>query len=160
LRERKTDIQLLVTFMLDKIAPMYGKSFQRVSDGAMRALMGYEWPGNDLELENLVERGFLLDPSVEQIEVEHLFAHGAPQPPRGAQVENGGLVGNVRDAERMQVYESLLDDHFDLQAHENQLLQLAVRRAGGNLTHAARLLGISRRQLAYRLKQANEGRDD
>jgi transcriptional regulator with AAA-type ATPase domain len=48
----------------------------------------------------------------------------------------------------------LLVDGFDLQAHEARLLQLAVTRAHGNLTHAARLLGITRRQLAYRVKQA------
>jgi two-component system response regulator HydG len=62
-------------------------------------------------------------------------------------------VGNADEAKKDKLYESLLDEGFDLQAHEARLLKLAVLRANGNLTHAARLLGITRRQLAYRVKQ-------
>ena len=107
------------------------------------------------ELENLIERAVLLAPSGEHIEVEQLFPGTARGEPLGAALDRQGQLGNVEEARREQLYERLLDEHFDLQAHETRLLELAVRRAGGNLTQAARLLGITRRQLAYRLKQAD-----
>ncbi|MCC6076751.1 sigma 54-interacting transcriptional regulator [Pseudomonas sp. GCM10022188] len=154
LRERKSDIPILVQALLEKYAPTYHKILNGVTDRAMQALMAYDWPGNVRELENLVERAVLLAPSGGQIELEHLFAGSAPATPQGVPVDGKGQVGNAEELRREQLYDSLLDDHFDLQAHENRLLELAVRRANGNLTHAARLLGITRRQLAYRLKQA------
>ncbi|MBV2132540.1 sigma 54-interacting transcriptional regulator [Pseudomonas sp. MAP12] len=154
LRDRKADIPILVSSLLEKYAPTYNKTLNGVTDRAMQALMAYNWPGNVRELENLVERAVLLAPSGGQIELEHLFAGNAPATPQGVAVDGKGQVGNAEEARREQLYDTLLDDHFDLQAHENRLLQLAVRRADGNLTHAARLLGITRRQLAYRLKQA------
>jgi transcriptional regulator with AAA-type ATPase domain len=66
--------------------------------------------------------------------------------------DRAGLVGNEGDASRSRQIEAILQDGFDLEQHESRLLELAVQRAGGNLTHAAKLLGITRRQLAYRLK--------
>jgi DNA-binding NtrC family response regulator len=154
LRERKPDIPLLVAALLDKYAPQYNKTLEGLTDRAMQALMSYHWPGNIRELENLVERGVLLAPSGGQIGVEHLFAGGGPAG-GGAGVDREGVVGDAADADRERLCETLLDeDGFDLEGHEARLLSLAVRRARGNLTHAARLLGITRRQLAYRLKQA------
>jgi len=154
LRERKADIPILVSSLLEKYAPTYNKTLNGVTDRAMQALMAYNWPGNVRELENLIERAVLLVPSGGQIELEHLFAGSAPSAPQGVPVDGQGQVGNAEEARREQLYDTLLDDGFDLQAHETRLLELAVRRANGNLTHAARLLGITRRQLAYRLKQA------
>ena len=155
LRERRTDIPLLVGALLDKYAPTYHKTLHGLTDRAMQALMAYPWPGNVRELENLIERAVLLAPSAGQVELDHLFPGGAPEGPAGAVVSREGQVGNLQEARRERLYESLLEEGFDLQAHENRLLELAVRRAKGNLTHAARLLGITRRQLAYRLKQAS-----
>jgi transcriptional regulator with PAS, ATPase and Fis domain len=123
----------------------------------MQALMAYPWPGNVRELQNLVERGVLLAPNGGLIEIDHLFAGGAPAQAPGAEVDRAGQVGNGSDATRQQLYEAILQDGFDLEQHEARLLELAVQRAGGNLTHAAKLLGITRRQLAYRLKQGVEG---
>jgi len=153
LRERKADIPVLVSVLLEKYSPTYHKTLQGVSDLAMQALMDYDWPGNVRELENIIERAVLLTPAGEQVEVKYLFPGMAPAPAPGAAVDPQGHVGNARQARLDSLYDDLLQDGFDLQAHEAQLLQLAVRRANGNLTHAARLLGITRRQLAYRVKQ-------
>ena len=154
LRERKADIPLLVAALIDKIAPSYHKQVRGVSDRAMKALVAYDWPGNVRELQNLMERGILLAPAGGEIELEHLFAGGAPTP--GAVVDRRGGLGRQEEAGRDRLYDTLLHEGFDLQAHEQRLLKLAVQRAGGNLTHAANLLGITRRQLAYRLKQEAE----
>ncbi|MDX9887269.1 sigma 54-interacting transcriptional regulator [Thauera sp.] len=154
LRDRKADIPLLVASMLEKYAPRYHKTLDGLTDRAMQALMSYEWPGNIRELENLVERGVLLAPSGGQIEVDHLFAGGAPGlVDGGAEVDREGVVGDAVKADQDRLCEMLLGEGLDLEAHEARLLNLAVKRSGGNLTHAARLLGITRRQLAYRLKQ-------
>lgn len=152
LRERVTDVPLLAAALIEKYSPLYHKRLEGLTDRALQALMSYDWPGNVRELENLIERGVLLAPSGGSIEVDHLFAGGAPVPAQEAQLDRAGIVGNIDDAERERLYERLLCEGFDLQAHETRLLEIAVQRAGGNLTHAARLLGISRRQLAYRLK--------
>jgi len=156
LRERKSDIPVLVSVLLEKYSPTYHKTLQGVSDLAMQALMGYDWPGNVRELENIIERAVLLTPSGEQVEIKYLFPSLAPTPAPGAVINREGHVGNAQEARLDSFYEDLLQDGFNLQAHEAHLLQLAVRRANGNLTHAARLLGITRRQLAYRVKQSQK----
>jgi len=158
LRERKSDIPVLAKVLIEKYAPLYHKTVQGVSDLAMQALMEYHWPGNVRELENLMERAVLLVTSGSEIEVQHLFA-GTMQPgPAGAAVDRYGKVGNAQEARQAKLYEALLESGFDLQEHEARLLQLAVDRAKGNLTHAARMLGLTRRQLAYRVKQAQDRR--
>ena len=154
LRKRKSDIPVLVSVLIEKYSPLYHKTIHGISDLAMQELMTYDWPGNVRELENLVERAVLLVPSGGQIEAEHLFPGMASIGALGAVIDSQGKVGNADEAKKDQLYDSLLEDGFDLQAHEARLLQLAVTRANGNLTHAARLLGITRRQLAYRVKQA------
>ena len=157
LRERRSDIPLLAASLVEKYEASYHKKLQGISDRAMQALMAYPWPGNVRELQNLVERGVLLAPNGGLIEIDHLFAGGAPAQAPGAEVDRAGQVGKAGDASRQQLYEAILQDGFDLEQHEARLLELAVQRAGGNLTHAAKLLGITRRQLAYRLKQGVEG---
>jgi two-component system response regulator HydG len=157
LRDRRSDIPLLAAALVKKYETPYHKQIQGFSDRSMQALMAYPWPGNVRELQNLVERGVLLAPNGGLIEIDHLFAGGAPVHSLGAEVDRAGQVGNAGDATRQQLYEAILHDGFDLEQHEARLLELAVQRAGGNLTHAAKLLGITRRQLAYRLKQGVEG---
>lgn len=156
LRERKSDIPVLARALTEKYAPLYRKTVQGISDLAMQELMEYDWPGNVRELENLMERAVLLVPSGGEIEVEHLFPGTGQSLPLGAPVDRHGQVGNASEEKRNQLYEALFDEDFDLQAHEARLLQMAVGRANGNLTHAARMLGLTRRQLAYRVKQAQE----
>ncbi|SIR08724.1 V4R domain-containing protein [Aromatoleum tolulyticum] len=153
LRERKADIPLLAAALVEKYAPTYHKKIEGITDRAMQALLAQDWPGNVRELENLIERGVLLAQPGGQIELEHLFAAGAPEPQNGVEIGREGFIGDAVEANRGRLYDALLNEGFDLEAHERRLVELAVRRANGNLTHAARLLGVTRRQLAYRLKQ-------
>jgi two-component system response regulator HydG len=108
------------------------------------------------ELENMIERGVLLAPQGGLIEIEHLFANGVAKAMSGAELDRSGSLNNEREARQKQLCNELLDENFDLQKHESRLLALAMQRAGGNMTHAAKLLGITRRQLSYRLKQGGE----
>ncbi len=152
LRQRRPDIPVLVDALLEKYAPVYQKAVPSLTERALQALSEYQWPGNVRELENLIERAVLLSQPGVPIGVELLFIGEPPAPPTGAVVDQDGHVGSLDEARHELLCENLLDEGFDLHAHEHRLLELAVRRAQGNLTHAARLLGITRRQLAYRLK--------
>jgi transcriptional regulator with GAF, ATPase, and Fis domain len=62
LRERVSDLPLLVTFFVQKCAQKLGKQITSVSEEAMRQLTNYSWPGNIRELQNVIERAVILSP--------------------------------------------------------------------------------------------------
>jgi DNA-binding NtrC family response regulator/predicted hydrocarbon binding protein len=156
LRERKSDIPLLAEALIEKFEPVYRKKISGITDRAIDALLTYNWLGNVRELENVIERGVLLAPTCGMIEVEHLFAGNFASEEPGSAVNRQGNVRHPTEESRIQLLDALLDDNFSLQEHEAWLLERAVRRTNGNLTHAAKLLGITRRQLAYRLKKVSD----
>ena len=152
LRERMGDVPLLAASLVKKYENDYGKKLQGLSDMAAKALSAYEWPGNVRELENVIERGVLLATEGRQIEVEHLFAGAGPSID-GAELDQSGALCDQDQAEHTKLCETLLREGLDLKAHEAALIRMAVDKADGNLTRAAKTLGLTRRQLAYRLKQ-------
>jgi transcriptional regulator with GAF, ATPase, and Fis domain len=152
LRSRGSDIPLLAASFIAKYEADYRKKVRGLSARALQALMAHSWPGNVRELQNLIERAVLLTPAGQQIEVEHLFPGAVPDL-EGAVLSATGQLGTTDEAGQQRICERLLREGFNLEAHESQLMQAALRRAEGNLTHAARALGLTRRQLAYRLKR-------
>lgn len=153
LRERVCDIPPLVEAMIRRFETLHDKRLAGVSDKAMLALKAHNWPGNVRELENVIERGVILVPTHGLIEVEHLLLGSAP--PAGPQHSlnaTGGLEApNLTGAADLP--RAVLDSGIDLESFEQALLNRAVERADGNLAAAARLLGITRPQLTYRLKK-------
>lgn len=152
LRERRSDIPLLAEALVEKYEPLYSKSISGITERALNALMIHQWAGNVRELENVIERGVLLAPNNGFIELEHLFSQETTGVAIGSAINRDGQVRSESEEARKQILDALLDEEFSLQEHEWHLLDRAVTRTNGNLTHAAKLLGISRRQLAYRLK--------
>ncbi|MBK7813624.1 MAG: sigma 54-interacting transcriptional regulator [Rhodocyclaceae bacterium] len=157
LRERKQDIPILAKHFLAKYAAINGKKLRGFTDKAKRALLAYRWPGNIRELQNMVERGVILAPNSGQVEVNHLFlshCDGSDQPSEFefGLASDGGITGT-----RWETGEDLCDAVFNgrmtLDQVEAMLLTAAVDKARGNLSAAARFLGITRAQLAYRLKR-------
>ncbi len=137
MRERTEDIPLLVDHFLAKFGVMFGKEEVRLSQDALRTLVGYHWPGNVRELENCIERGLLLCEG-NQLDVESL-----PDNLRGK--SNGGAsVCIPSDSLSIKKAEEIL---------ERELIRRALEKTGGNRTHAARLLEISHRSLLYKLKE-------
>ena len=137
LRERTEDIPLLVDHFLAKFGVMFGKEEVRLSQDALRTLVGYQWPGNVRELENCIERGLLLCEG-NQLDVESL-----PDNLRGKSNGNAS-VGIPSDSLSIKKAEEIL---------ERELIRRALEKTGGNRTHAARLLEISHRSLLYKLKE-------
>ena len=152
LRERAADIPALIERFVEKYSQLYGKTLRGLTDRAMREMLSHAWPGNIRELENVVERGVLLAPDQSPIEAGHLFGQAPARAAEGA-VDASGHVSQASPSTLDPLCEQLLSQHIDLDALERRLMQLAMQRAGGNLSHAARLLGITRPQLAYRLKK-------
>jgi DNA-binding NtrC family response regulator len=159
LRERKQDIPLLAKHFLGKHSAINGKKLRGFTDKAKRALLSYSWPGNIRELQNAVERGVILAPSGTRIEVSHLFMSCSDmQPPEFGLDPAGGLDVNCWEAGK-DLREAVFNGALTLDQVEAMLLETAVDKARGNLSSAARMLGITRPQLAYRLKRLHDGRD-
>ena len=157
LRERKEDISFLAKRFLEKYCAIHGKKLRGFTDKAKRALLTYRWPGNVRELQNMVERGVILAPSGTRIEVGHLFS--SPGGEQEAQEFGVGLDGSL-DAECWDTGKELCEAVFNgvrtLDQVEAMLIETAVDKAHGNLSAASRMLGLTRPQLAYRLKRLHE----
>jgi two-component system response regulator AtoC len=139
LRERREDIPLLAECFMRRYAAEATKEVRRISPSAMEVLLSYPWPGNVRELENVIERAVLFSDG-EVIQEELL-----PQE-----------ICLQGEAIRLQVPEAPLrvKDTVDKMSQELErgLIERALDMTGGNRTAAARLLGISRRGLLYKIK--------
>jgi two-component system response regulator AtoC len=134
LRERPEDIEPLAAQFLKRAEQRYGRRLSLAPEG-LAALTRRPWPGNVRELENVIERAAVLSPDgVLRIE--------PTAPERSPESEPSELAGN----------QVLLLRHAVAQA-ERQAIQLALHAASGNRAAAAKLLGISPRNLFYKLKK-------
>ena len=137
LRERRDDIPILVTHFLNKFAP---DLVIHVTQGAMRTLMAYHWPGNVRQLENAVERAIALGGGREEIDIADL--------PPEVQTEQ-----QSEPAPSVDLPEEGLDLPAHLAAVERDLLRRALDRTGGNRNKAADLLRIKRTTLVEKLRR-------
>jgi two-component system, NtrC family, response regulator AtoC len=148
LRERSSDIPLLVEHFVRKFNERLKKQVVGVEDDAMQVLTAYAWPGNIRELENVVERAILFcDAQKVRLEDVPPEVRGGPTtttpPPSEADLQaalanEGGLKEHVKVA---------------MSRLERELLRRALQQTGGNVTHAARLLKISRKGLQLKMKE-------
>ncbi|GAA3702556.1 sigma-54-dependent Fis family transcriptional regulator [Oceanisphaera sediminis] len=156
LRERKEDIPLLTQYFLERYQTIYNKRILGVTDKSREALLEYQWPGNIRELENLIERGVILTDNNNEIEVCSFFP---------AFKDSGSAVGRVQqdgslreevpadDGDQEAWCERLLTENFSLESLEQSLIRHALKVADGNVSKAARTLGLTRPALAYRMKK-------
>ena len=133
LRERKPDIPFLANHFIRKLAADSGSAVESITDAAMERLMAYHWPGNVRELENVIERSLVLC--------------------RGSQLDAGDVLLESAPRPRSQNGQHFLPEGLTLDQYEQELIREALRRADGNKSHAARLLGLTRNALRYRLTQ-------
>ncbi|MBP1626305.1 MAG: zraR 4 [Holophagaceae bacterium] len=157
LRERRDDIPLLMTCFLRRFNTLHDRKVPGFTSRAVRALLNYGFPGNIRELQNLVERGVIAVEDNELIDISHLFRSEPLPRDLVFSVGSGGSLADRDEPSRPSLLDHLAawgpGSACSLEAMEARLLQEAVERSKGNLSAAARLLGISRPQLAYRLKK-------
>jgi two-component system, NtrC family, response regulator AtoC len=136
LRAHKEDIPYLVDFFLEHFARESGKSIEGITPAAMKLLTDFYWPGNVRELENIIERAVVMSAGT-KIDVEDIHLDVEPARPAAA---SGGPA-------------AFLPEGMTLEQFEDDLITEALRRANGNKSQAARLLGLSRNALRYRLSK-------
>ncbi|RMG15946.1 MAG: GAF domain-containing protein [Planctomycetota bacterium] len=139
LRERLEDLPEIVHTLLERLKPV-GRSAPSISLDAIEALSRYRWPGNVRELENELKR--LIALGVTDIQVDDLSDHiRNPAASAGATAAAGGggelPTLNIKELERLTI-------------------ERALAQVGGNKTHAAKLLGLSRRGLLKKLERYRE----
>ncbi|MBX5454293.1 MAG: sigma 54-interacting transcriptional regulator [Acidobacteriia bacterium] len=150
LRERGEDIQALALTLLQRFANLHNRPVPSLTDRAYHALLHYDWPGNVRELENLIERLVITTPDGMAIDAGDLFPD-LELSENGAVVTSHGLLSSEDSkTPSSSLMDELIASGLTLEALERKLIEEAVQRARGNLSAAARLLGLTRPQLSYR----------
>ena len=139
LRRRREDIILLANSFLAEFAKENQRPLKPLTDEALKLLLAYPWPGNVRELRTAIEHGVVMsnDP---QIDTRHL---------------PGFLLDPAAPAKPAASSKNSLDDPAELNLHvlETNAIRAALAASAGNRTHAAELLGLSRRTLQRKLKE-------
>ncbi len=158
LRERREDIRPLAKRFLEKYQALHGKKLAGFTDKAKKALLTYSWPGNIRELRHTIERGVILAPHNGRVEINHLFASWEDAAAGELGLDSRGDLDVPEHGPCKALCEAVLAGTMTLEQVEQLMLESAVSRARGNLSLAARMLGLTRAQLAYRIKhRAPEG---
>ena len=174
LRERKEDIPLLMTHFLQRFTQRHGRQLSGFTPRTADTLLAYDFPGNIRELQNLVERGVISAPDDGAIDLAHLFTSGerlaqpmfsigirgqlaaAPsdQPPASASTTATASTEN-------QAIQALFGgkdlSRLSLQEIEATMIDHCLTEVKGNVSEAARRLGLTRAQLSYRLSRRPAG---
>ena len=144
LRECVEDIPLIAGHILQRLAAQNGVAPPRLSPQAMEELMAYDFPGNVRELENILERALALSPGAEELGSEALALHRiAPDD------EEDSVPGAAQPS--AQALDAPLPAYLD--RLEREAILQALDKTGFNRTAAARLLGVTFRQLRYRMQR-------
>ncbi|NIO55078.1 MAG: response regulator [Deltaproteobacteria bacterium] len=173
LRERREDIAHLAGHFLAEFGREFKIGPKKFAKGALSSLVAYEWPGNVRELRNVLERALILGTG-ESVGIEDLAISGSSVMPalEGALIEAPGgaeddsmpvadysVDGEMADSgdptRREAGKEGLLlpEGGIVLEDVEMELIRQALEKTGGNQTRAAKLLGLTRDALRYRMKK-------
>ena len=129
LRKRTEDIPLLVKHFLDIYCRKYNKPEKEVSEAAIKRLEKYHWPGNVRELQHAIERVVIMNDA--------------------AEIQPEDFYFSVQDVKE----DDVKLNNFDLEEAEKLLIIKAVSKYNGNLTKAAKELGLTRASLYRRLEK-------
>ena len=143
LRECRDDIPLIAAQILQRLATQNGVAPPRLSQPAVEELMRYDFPGNVRELENILERALALSPG-EELGPEALALHRITP-------EDEGQEEDTEASAAAQPIDVPLPTYLD--NLEREAILQALGKTGFNRTAAARLLGITFRQLRYRMQR-------
>jgi two-component system, NtrC family, response regulator AtoC len=135
LRDRTADVLPLAQFFIEHYNQKFGRRIDGVTEETRTLLVTYNWPGNVRELRNTIEHAMILE---ETTLIQPRSLPADLQVGRGSQKVAAGIF---------------VGDWMSLPGQERRLLLQALGRTGGNQTHAAKLLHITRDTLRYRMKK-------
>lgn len=146
LRERGEDVPLLAKHFLAKRVDEEKRPQQEFSKEALELLTRYPWPGNVREMENIIEQAFIWSQGSRSIKPEHL-PNMLKNDTRSSSLRDDTLAG------RLSLEKAVME-------FEREIILDALKRTNYVQTHAANLLGISRRMLKYRMDTLGISRPD
>ncbi len=153
LRDRKEDIMPLVDFFIERYNRRFKKAVRGITDETRRLIFAHNWPGNVRELKNTIERGMILEeePFLRPVYLPFSVGESGGRTvfERTSAADGGQTLPNGRTLPRLYIPEG----GTSLEEVEHSMVELAMRQANGNQTHAAKLLDISRDALRYKLKK-------
>jgi two-component system response regulator AtoC len=155
LRERKDDILPLVEFFIDHYNRKFRKSIRGLDENTRKLLLNHDWPGNVRELKNAIERAMILEdepvlrPIYLPFSVAQQHAHMTAFEHMSPAAGSITTLPNGRSLPKL----SIPEGGTSLEEVEHALVEMALRQANGNQTHAAKLLDISRDALRYKMKK-------
>jgi two-component system, NtrC family, response regulator HydG len=172
LRERRDDIPLLLSYFLHHYSQRHGRKVRGFTPRAVRSLLSYHYPGNIRELQNLVERGVIEVEDDDLVDLVHIFRNEevsfdslysldgqgelTNSPPHNQDSE----LGSAADKNYIDLFTNANKNNpLTLDLLQQKVIEQAVEHSGGNLAKAARLLGLTRPQLAYRMQKLQAGED-
>jgi len=137
LRMRKEDIELLSSRLIEKINQEYGRNIEGLTDQALTRIKNYDWPGNVRELDNILRRAIIFMSYNETlIDVDHLLDFHNRVPQKENSVEDFMLEGTLTE---------MVEDF------ERSIITKTLKKNAGNKTMTAKDLGLSIRNLYYKL---------
>lgn len=144
MRERPDDIPLLAGHFMARYAESMGKDVRRLSAKAQSELMSHPWPGNVRELQNVIQRHVALSEGdeIETLDLESHTESQAGAPPAG---------GELLQQYALESDDFMLDEVME--QIERRFLASALEQTNGNLTQAAKMLGVSYRSIRYKVKK-------
>lgn len=136
LRERREDIPLLIDYFIEKYCEQMGKQKMGISKQALEKMISYDWKGNIRELQNIIERCVILS--------------------SGNEINEEILPFDITNTKHNITSDYILpEEGISLEEVEKNLIIQALERSEFNQTKAAKLLGITRHTLLYRLEKYN-----
>jgi transcriptional regulator with PAS, ATPase and Fis domain len=143
LRERLADVEPIALHFLATIARGNRQVGKRLTPAAVRVLQAHRWPGNVRELRNVMERAAVLSAESDMVDVQHLLLQQRTNRSALGSTSSEGRAGDI----------AIPPEGKTLAAIEREAASITLQLAGGNRTHAARMLGISRPTLARILRE-------
>jgi transcriptional regulator with PAS, ATPase and Fis domain len=145
LEQRKSDIPILAKYYFNYYSKEFGISNFTVDPEFYQALSNHSWPGNIRELKNVIERAMLISDEAGKIGIEHLPDDIYLKYQNGDYMKNIHEKLTINDKEQLNI----------MKIAEDIAINIALQKEGGNLTKAAKKLGITRNTLYQRI-QNNE----
>lgn len=147
LRDRRDDLPMLIAYFLNLHSNAHRKPLRQVAVAARDLLMRYDFPGNVRELSNMIERGVIYAEPGGDLEISHMFTGMEQLPEFVDSLHTSGRIVRRRPQDGI----GDPNDSRSFDEVEQDTYRAALAAAGGNVSAAARALGLSRAKLDYRL---------